>query len=128
MSATFDIQVDPDRDLVRITLAGFFDLHAIQSFLAARSEAFARLRCPISQHLALSDVREMKIQSQDMVEAFGALLADPRTQARRLAFLVGPSLTRSQLQRAIGGRDAQCFTDEREARRWLLDDSVGRAA
>lgn len=127
MDATFDIQVDPARHLVRIRLTGFFTTAAMTGFLAARADAFARLRCPVTDHLALTDVREIKIQSQAMVGAFGTLLANPSTRARRLAFVVAGTLARNQLQRAMGRRDARCFTDACVAEHWVLSSELAAA-
>jgi hypothetical protein len=120
MTASFAFDVDPARHLVRTTLRGFFTPAVLDAYLTARRAAFAQLRCPVTHHLALTDVREMKIQSQEMVAAFGTLLADPATRSRRLAFVTASTLARQQLRRAIGHRDARCFTDMDEAQAWLL--------
>lgn len=129
MDARFDIQVDPVTSLVTIDLAGFFTIEALDRFVAARALAYRQLRCGPNQHLSLTDVREMKIQSQEIVAAFGNILADPTCASRRLAFVVASSLARMQLQRAIGERDARCFTDRDEAERWVLSGGpVARAA
>lgn len=129
MDGRFDIHVDPVTSLVRIDLAGFFTVETLERFVATRAMAYQQLRCRPNQHLSLTDIRGMKIQSQEIVAAFGAILADPAYRSRRLAFVVASSLARMQLQRAIGTRDARCFTDPEEAERWVLSgDPVARAA
>ncbi len=120
MSAEYSIAVDPSRDLVRIRMSGFFTHADIEGFLAARNEAHAQLTCRPNAHLTLNDIREMKIQSQEIVDAFRAMLAAPDYRSRRLAFVVSSTLARSQLGRALGGRDARCFEDIEAAERWLL--------
>jgi hypothetical protein len=45
MSATFSIHAEPERDLVRITMAGLFTPEDIQAFYAARDVAHAKLTC-----------------------------------------------------------------------------------
>jgi hypothetical protein len=121
MSATFSVTADRDRDLIRITMAGFFAPRDIVTFLAARRNAHAELRCGPNQHLTLNDVREMKIQPQQAVVAFQDMLADPTYRSRRLAFIVAPTLARGQLARALTGRaDAALFEDPAEAEAWLL--------
>lgn len=121
MSATFSVTCDPDRDLIRITMAGFFAPRDIATFLAQRREAHARLRCGPNRHLTLNDVRGMKIQPQQAVAAFQEMLADPAYRSRRLAFIVAPTLARGQLARALAGRaDAALFEDPAEAEAWLL--------
>lgn len=120
MSAGYSIQVDPLRDLVRIRMSGFFTPEDIEGFLAARRDAHAQLTCRRNAHLTINDLREMKIQSQEIVDAFRAMLAAPEYRSRRLAFIVSSTLARSQLGRALGGRDARCFEDPAEAERWVF--------
>ncbi|WP_404335371.1 hypothetical protein AB2M62_15985 [Sphingomonas sp. MMS12-HWE2-04] len=119
MSAHYTIDVEPSRDLIRIQLSGFFTEADFAGLLAARSAAHAQLNCRPNQHVTLTDVRDMKIQAQEMVEAFRAMIADPSYRAKRLAFVVSPTLARSQLVRAVGARDAHFFEDMGEAEAWL---------
>jgi hypothetical protein len=127
MSATYSIDVDVARSLVRITLKGFFTPESIGSFLAERKAAHARLACGPNQHCTITDVREMKIQSQDMVEAFQRMLADPAYVSRRLAFVTAPTLARTQLLRAIGSRGARVFDTHAAAEAWVLHDARAAA-
>ena len=81
-----------------------------------------------NDHLTLIDIRGMAIQAQEIVTRWGAVIADPAYRSRRLAFVVGTTLARTQLQRALGGRHARCFTDTAEAERWVLDGDPQAAA
>lgn len=128
MEAAFSIAVDPSRDLVVMTLSGFFTVADLGRFDAERRVAFRRLRCGPNRHLTLVDTSRISIQAQDMVARFGAVIAEPAFRARRIAFVTASSLARSQLQRAIGGRDARVFTDARDAEHWLLSDEASAAA
>ncbi|RYE02826.1 MAG: hypothetical protein EOP61_07110 [Sphingomonadales bacterium] len=127
MSAEFSIEADPSRDLIRIRMSGFFTQADLLEFLAARRDAHAELHCGPNQHLTLNDLREMKIQSQEMVDAFRAILADPLYRSRRLAFVVGPTLARTQLMRALDARNARCFEDRWTAEAWLHLESAEAA-
>ena len=120
MSASFSFEVDPERDLVRIRMAGFFRPTDIADFLAARRVAHQALRCGPNQHLTINDIREMSIQSQDIVDAFQAMLAAPEYRSRKLAFIVGFTLARAQAIRALESRSARWFEDPAEAEAWLL--------
>lgn len=128
MSAEYSIVADPSKDLVRIRMSGFFAPADVEAFIAARQKAHAQLTCRRNAHLTLNDLREMKIQSQEVVDAFRTMLAAPEYRSRRLAFIVSSTLARSQLGRALGGRDARCFEDAAEAERWLLSGSEAQAA
>lgn len=127
MSADFSIEVEPERDLVRIRMRGFFTSDAIDAFLAERAVAHARLTCGPNQHLTLNDLREIKIQAQESVEIFRTMLADPAYRSRRLAFVIGRTLARTQLSRALDQRYARCFEDVATAEAWLFA-GTGRAA
>jgi hypothetical protein len=127
MSAEFSFAVDPRRDLVRIRMAGFFKQADIADFLAARRTAHRALTCAPNQHLTLNDISEMSIQSHDVVEAFREMLAAPDYRSRRLAFLVGYTLARSQAIRAIDSREARCFSDPEAAEAWLFADEQDEA-
>ena len=122
MDARFEIDVDPSRNLVRQKLAGFFGPDDIARFVAARNAAHRRLTCGPNQHVTLADVREMKIQPQEMVQAFGSVLADRSQQSRKLAFVFSSSLARMQRLRAAERRDARYFTSIAEAEAWLMAD------
>jgi hypothetical protein len=127
MDASFSFDVDPSRDLVRIAMAGLFLPASVARFVSARRAAHARLVCRPNRHLTLNDVRAMKIQPQDTVATFHAVLADPAFRSRRLAFVANPTLARSQLMRALAGRDSRCFADPEAAEAWLFageDDAV----
>ena len=120
MNKHFSFKVDPARDLVRITMAGLFTLEDIAAFAEARGLAHNKLSCPANAHLTLGDIRELKIQPQEVVVAFSEMLAAPLYRSRRLAFVVGPTLARNQLTRALANRDAHCFDDPLSAEAWLL--------
>ena len=128
MQSEFNIEIDTARDLLRVRLAGFFDEPALSSFLAARELAYRQLRCAPHQHLSLIDVREMAIQTQDMVSRWGQVLSDPTYHSKRIAFVIASTLARLQLHRAIGTRDVRYSTDVAEAERWLLSGDRAEAA
>lgn len=120
MEATFSIVNDTPRSLMRITLAGFFEAADIARFAAARDRELAALRTRPNEHLTLVDIRAMDIQAADSVVAFKQLLADPRTISRRIAFVVGHSLSTMQIRRAAQGRDTRYFEQMDAAEQWLL--------
>ena len=126
MSAEYSIHVEPERDLVRIAMGGLFTPGDIAGFLEARRLAHAKLTCGPNQHLTVNDLREMKIQPQDSVAGFQQMLGAPEYRSRRLAFVIGRTLARSQLQRALGGRGpgTRCFDTMAEAEAWLFQGAV----
>jgi len=65
MRAKFDISVNVERSLVRMTMSGSFSSEDIAQFVIARDEVHHMLQCRPNQHLTLVDIREMDIQAQD---------------------------------------------------------------
>ncbi|MHA6722134.1 hypothetical protein [Sphingomonas sp. RS2018] len=128
MAPEFSIEVDGLRSLIRMSLSGFFDASTIDRFLAARAAAHAQLTCPPNTHCTITDVRGMAIQTQDMVQTFQQMLADPGYRSRRLAFVTAPTLARPQLLRAIGSRGARVFDDYAKAEAWVLSPADDVAA
>ncbi len=124
MSASYSVEADPDRDLIRIRMSGFFTVADIAGFVEARRAAHAKLRCGPNLHLTLNDLRGVKIQAQDIVAQFRDLLAAPDYRSRRLAFVVSPTLARTQLMRALANRDARCFGDAVLAEVWLTTEDI----
>jgi hypothetical protein len=120
MAAHFTVRAEPSRDLIRITMSGFFNPDDIQAFYDARAAEHARLTCGPNQHVTLNDLRAMKVQAQDVVAAFQNMLADPAYRSRKLAFVVDRTLARSQLMRALNGRTAKCFENRVAAEQWLF--------
>lgn len=120
MNHAYSVTVDVARDLLRIHLSGFFTPADIGGLTEARRKTLARLRCGPNRHVTITDVREMKIQSQDAVAQFQAFAADPACRARRLAFVVGGSLARMQVGRVAHERDARFFDNMADAEAWVF--------
>ena len=130
MDASFSITVDPVRSHVRVVLSGFFSIADVAQFVAARNREHLKLCCGPNEHLTSVDITGMKIQSQESVEQFTRVLADPSLKARRLAFVVDASLARMQAKRAAAGRDIAFFRTRSEAESWVfgLAEQDGRRA
>ena len=124
MDGKYTIDLVPEHDLVRVRMSGFYDRETIAAFVVQLRAAHKRLRCGPNQFVTVNDVRDMKIQSQDIVDAFRDMLSDPIIRSRRLAFVVASTLARMQLMRVIAHRDAACFLDAEEAEEWLLRTTV----
>lgn len=124
MTATFSITADVTRDLICVTMAGFFTVDDIARFGTQRDHAHQKLRCLPNRHLTLVDMRGMVIQSQESVDRFQTMLANPATRSRRIAFVVARSLARMQIKRAAANRDAAYFMTIEEATAWLVDDGL----
>lgn len=131
MDATFTFAVDGDRRLIESRLAGFFTPESFHRYVAARRAAFAQLSGEACDSASVVDLTDMKIQQQDLVAAFSAMMADRSLRSRRLAFIINSPLARLQLRRALGeryGRDALAFEDAETARHWALTGETSTEA
>lgn len=124
MTATHDIQLDPVRKLLTLTLTGFFDVSYVAQIRADIVEGIAKLGCPPNRHITLVNISDSKLQAQDSVAAFGDIITDPTIMSRRLAVVVGSSLARMQVRRIMKRDDAECFDNIAAARLWLFSDGV----
>jgi hypothetical protein len=120
MKGKFTFVLDRAHGLVRICMHGFYDVEDVAAFFEARREAHAELGLPRNAHLTLNDLRGMKVQQQDVIQAFQAGLAVPEEKARKLAIVVDAAMAKSQANRAINAADTQYFTDVASAEAWLL--------
>ncbi len=128
LDSSFAIECDPARDLIHVTVSGFFTTEAVEAFGRARDEPLRKLRCGPNQHVTLCDATGMRIQSQEVVAAFARVMQHPpRFASRRLAMVVGSSLVRHQLQRLAelanrqGPLRARVFGSSQEAEAWLFE-------
>ena len=128
MDGWFDIKLDRDDGMMRLTMGGFFEGDAIQRMGAAIVEAVATLGLPPNQHLTLCDITAMNIQTQDMVTMFAAMVANPATRSRRLAFVAAATLARYQAKRLTDRPDVAFFADTPTALDWLVDRRTAAAA
>ena len=124
MNDKFSIEADRAHGLVRIRMSGLFTLDDVRDFYETRRRVHAALGLPKNEHLTLNDVRDLKILPQQTLAAFCDMLADPDFHSRRLAFVVGPTLVRGQVVRALDGRtNARCFGEVEEAEARLLAET-----
>lgn len=121
MKSHYSISVEPDCDLLLITLAGFFDNETIRAFDRDRRAAFALLTSEPNQHLAICNISRCNLQSQEAVAMFKKMLNDPSLFSRKLAFITGSSLAWMQARRILERDAVSCFETEAAARVWLFE-------
>ena len=128
MNATFDIELDAERKLMRVSMGGFFQPEDVARYHAAVHRATAELGGLPSMQRMVCDISEMRIQTQETVTAFSQVMADPKYRHRRVAFVVSSTLARMQAQRVLGARQARIFATSAEAEAWLFGAAEADAA
>lgn len=124
MQAHYSIEPDRRHGMIRVTMAGFYNQDDIAAFVAALREGLIKLGTAPNGHIMLCDVRGMKIQTQEIVAAFGNVVGSPLLRSKRLAFVTGSSLSRLQTRRLTTRRGVEFFGDLASAEKWLLEPSA----
>ena len=103
MTDHYDITIDPQRQLVIVTMRGHWDVETVRAYKRDILAAVDRLRsagCAADRIIALVDIRDGGAQSQDVIAAYKDDLAEPDLMPRRLATLVSSALFRRPNGRA----------------------------
>jgi hypothetical protein len=122
MDAEFAIVADRSLGTLRVTMSGFFDHGSVEAFVRDVHLKLDQLGARPNEHLMLCDVRRMKIQTQDVVRLFSAIVGSPRLRSKRLAFVTGSSLSRLQAKRLTDRAGVLFFSDVAAAEEWLFDE------
>jgi hypothetical protein len=117
----FVVQSFPERHYIEVKLSGFFTEGDMAKFLEALVAERAKLDPDLSKRRTLYDVSEFRMQAQDTVEAFAAMIADPSNQPGRLAVYVGDAAVRMQVNRVVH-KDSLVATDIEAAQKWLWQE------
>jgi hypothetical protein len=120
IAAHFSIMVDPDLDLIRVDMGGFFSEADIEAFRSTLDARMAMLLCGPNEHRMLCDTSAMRIQAQEIVGGFAKIVGHPKYRSKRLAFVVGGSLARGQTRRLTDRDGVEHFGDRASAEAWLL--------
>jgi hypothetical protein len=121
VDAPFRISVDRPKHLIRISLAGFWDMKVVEAFVRDAEAATNGLRCAAGEHCALVDLVDFAIQSQQVFDACSAFIHNAPNKPRRLALVGGTGLARMQFKRIIDPSRMAIFGTTAEAESWLAD-------
>jgi len=118
----FDIEIEPDRHLLRLTMRGYWDEPTFSDFSRSFRRALDMLAARGGCFHALVDGRDFAVQSADIARKFGELVAESGPKmAGRTASIVSTTLNKLQANHA-GITQAQYFTDRKQAEAWLFSE------
>ena len=118
----YRLAFDEDTRIVRQTLIGFWDVALLHAFAAEATPMFARIARDGRPFSILSDARRFPVQSKEVGAAFNAIVAASPLRPRRIATLVGDTLSKVQSERLFPFRSMRAFLREDEALAWLAAD------
>jgi hypothetical protein len=118
----FEIETDHADRIVFLRMYGTFTLDSARECAAAKEDAVESIGPPYD-HSTLLDVRDFRVQPQDIFAVFTNFVATTRHKSRRIAIVAGDGTARMQFRRVAEReplRDGiRFFTGIEEARAWL---------
>lgn len=108
--------------LVKVAIRGFWDERLMRAFAHDFVAEMRKVDSGENRHLVLVDLSSAAIQSQDVFEAFRAMLVGGQTTARRLAIFTGSVPMRMEARRVTTLRqNIALFDSEAKAMAWLME-------
>jgi hypothetical protein len=118
------IEIDPDREFMRVTLWGDWANAQTDGLSVDHAKAVLQMKAGGARHghfLTLVDMREKRLTEAVTVAEFRKSF-EANSPSRRTAIIVSPPLPTSMAERiATPGRVLITYTEE-DALAWLLDD------
>ena len=126
----FEIETDHADRIIFLRMYGAFTLDSARECAAAKEAAVESLGPPYA-HSSLLDVRDFRVQPQDIFSIFTNFVATTKHKSRKIAIVAGEGTARMQFRR-IAEREPlregiRFFTRIEEAREWLLHEAPSAA-
>ena len=119
----FEIETSQADRIISVRMIGGFDMESARACAAAKEAAVDSLGPPYDDHSSLVDVRDLRVQPQDIFAIFTSFVARTRHKSRKIAIVGGEGTARMQFRRVAEREplrdNMRFFTALREAREWL---------
>jgi len=113
---------EPSRKLVRATMKGLLTLEEVKRFSTEEQAAVARMGLKSGEFVLIIQTGGNQVQTQEVMEAFRALMIHSPLKARKIATVRDGALTRMQSRRISQVRsNAEVFDTVVEAEAWLME-------
>ena len=117
----YEFKFDPRSRILTSRTRGFWDTAIARRYFAELSQTIAKYRAQYGTIALLDDVREFEIQSKDVIQLFTELAGVEATKGQfRCAILTAQALQMIQSKRVFESDMMAMFSDEEEARAWLM--------
>ncbi len=121
----FEIETSHADRMIFLRMGGVFATDEAHACAAAKEAAVDSLGPPYD-HSTLVDIRDLRLQTQEIFAIFTNFVANTKHKSRRIAIVAGEGTARMQFrrvaERAPLRADMRFFTAVDEARGWLEDD------
>ena len=119
----FEIETSRAERLICVRMFGGFTLDEARACAAAKEDAVQDLGPPFEAHSSLVDVRDLRVQTQDVFAIFTSFVANTRHKSRKIAIVGGEGTARMQFRRVAEREplrdNMRFFTAVGDARDWL---------
>lgn len=119
----FEIQTSPADRIIFLRMYGAFTMEGARECAAAKEAAVVALGPPFDDHSTLLDIRDFRVQPQEIFAIFTNFVATTKHKSRKIAIVGGEGSARMQFRRVAESAplrdDMRFFTAVAEARAWL---------
>ena len=124
----FEVETNHSERMIFLRLEGVLSIEEAHACAAAKEAAVESLGPPYDNHSTLLDIRDLRLQPQEIFAIFTNFVATTRYKSRKIAIVGGEGTARMQFRRVAERAplrdDMRFFTDAGEARSWLLGDAA----
>ncbi len=121
----FEIETSHADRVICVRMIGGFTLDEARECAAAKEAAVRDLGPPFETHSSLVDVRELRVQTQDVFAIFTNFVAMTKHKSRKIAIVGGEGTARMQFRRVAEREplrdNMRFFTAVGDARGWLQE-------
>ena len=122
----FKVETNHSERLIFLRMEGVLSVDEAHACAAAKEAAVDSLGPPYDAHSTLVDVRDLRLQPQEIFAIFTNFVATTKHKSRRIAIVGGEGTARMQFRRVAERAplrdDMRFFTEVGEARDWLVGD------
>ena len=122
----FELETNQTDRTIFLRMSGVMSIEEAHACAAAKEAAVERLGPPYD-HSTLVDIRDLRLQSQEVFAIFTNFVASTTHKSRKIAIVGGEGTARMQFRRVAERAplrdDMRFFTAVDEARDWLLGDA-----
>jgi hypothetical protein len=120
----FKLSYDPELALLEYGLTGYWSMDDFRRFEAEIRACHAQIRTERTSYRVLSNASDFAVQSAEVRTAFEALFETlSRENDGPFAVVVSSALNSIQAKRVLPQAKVRTFSDDVEARHWLLADN-----
>jgi hypothetical protein len=119
----FEIETSHTDRIIFLRMSGGFTLEDARQCAAAKEAAVTSLGPPYDDHSTLLDIRDFRVQPQEIFAIFTNFVATTEHKSRKIAIVGGEGTARMQFRRVAEREplrdDMRFYTAVDEARDWL---------